>query len=187
MSRSFENYTRETGTYNSLNVTLCDPLVLNFDTCATEIADQKFFFDLNADGKIDEMSALSSRSGYLALDINEDGKINNGSELFGTKSGDGFADLAKYDKDGNGWIDEADEVFDKLRIFAIDENGNEVQYKLKEKGVGALYLGNRETEFSITDQENRINAQVRKTGLFLYESGTVGTMQHVDMAVELGA
>ena len=187
MSRSFERYTKEIGSYNSLQVNLMDPLIINFDTCAAAVSDQKFFFDLNSDGKLDEMSRLSAGSGFLALDINEDGKINDGSELFGTKSGDGFKDLAKYDKDGNGWIDEADDVFDKLRIFCIDEDGNEIQYKLKDKGVGAIYLGNKETEFSVTNQENRINAQVRKTGLFLYESGSAGTIQHVDMAVELGA
>ena len=57
----------------------------------------------------------------------------------------------------------------------------------QDKDIGAIYLGNKETEFSVTNQENRINAQVRKTGLFLYESGSAGTIQHVDMAVELGA
>ena len=40
-------------------------------------------------------------SGYLALDKNGDGTINDGSELFGTRNGDGFADLAQYDEDGN--------------------------------------------------------------------------------------
>lgn len=42
----------------------------------------------------------------LSLDQNGNGEIDNGTELFGTKSGDGFADLARYDLDYNGWIDE---------------------------------------------------------------------------------
>ncbi len=40
-------------------------------------------------------------------------KINDGSELFGTSSGDGFKDLATYDEDENGWIDENDSIFSK--------------------------------------------------------------------------
>lgn len=55
-------------------------------------------------------------SGFLALDRNQNGVVDDGSELFGTQSGDGFAHLALYDQDSNGWIDANDPVFDKLRI-----------------------------------------------------------------------
>lgn len=187
MSRSFEEYTKETGSYSTFEAMLMDPLVINLDTCAAEVSDQKFYFDLDADGTEDEVAMLSKGSGFLALDINGDGEINDGSELFGTKSGDGFKDLAKYDKDGNGWIDEADEVFDRLKIFCINEDGTSTQYSLKDKGVGAIYLGNANTQFSVTNAENNVNAMIRKTGLFLYESGSAGTVQHVDLKVELGA
>lgn len=187
MSRSFEQYVRDQGVYETLELRLCDPLVLNFDTPAVNISDQKFHFDLDSDGTEDEMSMLGAGSGFLALDLNGDGIINDGSELFGTKSGDGFRDLAKYDKDGNGWIDEADEIFDKLSIMCFDEDGSAVQYKLKDKNIGAICLSNKESEFSVTNQANMLNAQVRKTGIFLYETGGVGTIQHVDLAVELGA
>ena len=40
-------------------------------------------------------------------------------ELFGTKSGNGFADLAKYDSDGNGWIDEADAGKRSMLLFPV--------------------------------------------------------------------
>ena len=187
MSRSFEKLTSEIGISESIGVTLMDPLVINLDTYAADVSDQKFYFDLDSDGNLDAISSLSSGSGFLALDLNEDGEINNGSELFGTKSGDGFKDLSAYDKDNNGWIDEADEIFDKLKILCLNDDGSTSLYSLKDKGVGAIYLGNRETEFSVTNQVNKVNAQIRKTGLFLYETGAAGTMQHVDLAVELGA
>ena len=183
MSRSFEQYTRETGACQSLQMRLCDPLVINLDNCVADISDQKFMFDLDTDGEMDSISMLGKGSGFLALDLNEDGEINDGSELFGTKNGDGFKDLAKYDKDGNGWIDEADEVFDKLSVMCFNEDGSKTLYKLKDKDIGAIYLGNSETEFSIKNQENITNAQVRKTGIFLYESGAVGSVQHVDLAI----
>ena len=127
---------------------------------------------------------LGPGSGYLALDKNGDGVINNGSELFGTTSGNGFADLAAYDSDGNGWIDEADEIFDKLRIWSKDANGKDVLVGLGAAGVGAIYLGSADTEFSLNSKsDNSTNAVIRKSGIFLYENGNVGTIQHVDVAM----
>ncbi len=118
----------------------------------------------------------------LALDKNGDGVINDGSELFGTKSGDGFRDLAAYDSDGNGWIDENDEIWEKLLIWTRDEDGKEICYKLSEKGVGAIYTGNVNTDFSLNGADNAANGRIRRTGLFLYENGMAGTVQHVDVA-----
>ena len=103
MSREFQEYYKEDMELASF--TMCDPLVINLDTDAVQLQDQTFYFDIDADGEQDEISRLGAGSGYLALDKNEDGIINDGSELFGTVSGNGFADLAKYDEDGNGWID----------------------------------------------------------------------------------
>ena len=63
-----------------------------------------------------KISFVGSGSGLLALDKNGDGIINNGTELFGPNTQDGFSELSKYDSDGNGWIDENDSVYDNLRI-----------------------------------------------------------------------
>lgn len=181
MSRSFTQYYKEQ--YQVASVRVCDPLVINLDTDIAELSDQKFFFDLDADGQADEISMLKGQSGYLALDKNNDGIINDGSELFGTASGDGFADLAKYDADGNGWIDEGDAIWEKLKIWCKDENGNDVLYKLAEKGVGAICLQRVATQFSLNSSEtNETNGYIRNTGVFLYENGTAGTVQHVDVA-----
>ncbi len=188
MSRRCEEYYREE--LNVAQFTLCDPLVINLDTDVAEVSDQTFYFDLDADGKEEEISMLKG-SGYLALDKNGDGIINDGSELFGTRNGDGFADLAQYDEDGNGWIDENDSIWSKLKIWCKDENGNDVLYKLSDKGVGAICLQNVSTDFTLqgdrtgqdgTTNANATNAVIRKTGIFLYENGNVGTVQHVDMA-----
>lgn len=84
---------------------------------------------------------LAKGSGFLALDKNGDGLVNNGSELFGTKSGNGFADLAVYDSDGNSWIDEADAIFSKLKVWTKDVKGNSILMSLKDADVGAIYLG----------------------------------------------
>lgn len=180
MSRSFEQ--RFSQEVKQTNYKMCDPLVINMDVGSAELRDQKFFFDLDADGQEEEISMLGSGSGYLALDKNGDGKINDGSELFGTSSGDGFSDLARYDQDGNGWIDENDEIWSKLQIWTKDENGQDKLYKLSEKGVGAIYLGSASTDFSLVGADGYTNGMIRKTGIFLYENGAAGTVQHLDVA-----
>ena len=185
MSRSFEEAYAGTATFGpSLEqARLCDPLVINLDSNCANVSDQTFYFDLDADGVLDEISGLSAGSGFLALDKNGDGTINDGSELFGTKSGDGFADLAAYDADGNGWIDENDPIFDKLRIWTKDSSGKDVLCALGKAGVGAIYLGNAQTDFALnSSKDNSTNALIRKTGIFLYENGGCGTVQHLDMA-----
>ena len=163
---------------------VCDPLVLNYEGNIGKVSDQKFLFDLNADGTEEEISFTEQGSGFLALDKNKDGEINDGSELFGTKSGDGFKDLGKYDEDGNGWIDENDAVFDDLTIWTLNEEGEKIQISLAQADVGAIYLGKASTEFSLKNEEtHEANGVIRSTGIFLKESGGAGTIQHIDLAI----
>lgn len=180
MSREFEEYYRED--LELASFTFCDPLVINLDMDVAQLDDQTFYFDIDGDGEQDEIARLKSGSGYLALDKNGDGVINDGKELFGTESGNGFADLAKYDEDGNGWIDENDVVWDKLKIWSKDENGKDVLYTLAEKGVGAICLQNASTDFTQKGTGGQTLGAIRNTGVFLYENGNVGTVQHVDVA-----
>ncbi len=180
MSRSFSQYFEEE--FQVMQVNTCDPLVINFDGNVADLTDQKFFFDIDGDGDKDEISNLAEGSGYLALDKNGDGTINDGKELFGPNSGNGFADLAAYDDDGNGWIDEADAVWKKLKIWCRNEDGTESLYTLGEKGLGAICLQNASTDFSVKGAANQTNGIIRSTGIFLYENGNVGTVQHLDVA-----
>ncbi len=181
MSRSFQEYYEET--LSMKQVSMCDPLVINLDGNIAQLSDQTFLFDLDGDGQMDEINQLSAGSGFLALDKNGDGEINDGTELFGTSSGNGFSDLAAYDEDHNGFIDEGDAIWDKLKIWVMDENGNKQLYSLAEKGVGAICLQNASTDFTLTGGNNQTNGMIRNTGIFLYENGNVGTVQHVDLAL----
>ncbi len=182
MSRSF---TAEYGSYMKESYTMVDPLVIELDDKCADLTERTFMFDLDSDGKEEEIYDLRDNSGLLALDKNGDGKINNGSELFGTKSGDGFKDLAAYDEDGNGWIDENDSIFKKLKIWTKDKNGNDVLIDLKKADVGAINLGSVKTDFALKSlKDNKTLGQVRRSGFFLKEStGEAGAVQHVDVAV----
>lgn len=63
--------------------------------------------------------------GLLAIDLNHDGKINNGSELLGNSTRladgslarDGWQALAQYDDNADGIIDAKDAVFNDLRVW----------------------------------------------------------------------
>ena len=160
-----------------------DPLVINFSGTAPSLTDQKYSFDLDADGTSDQISFVDQGSGFLALDLNSDGLINNGLELFGPQNNDGFAELSKYDEDSNGWIDENDEIFNKLRIWTKDANGNDQLFALGQKGVGAIYLGNIGTAFEMKNNQNDLQGAIRNSGVFLNENGTTGLIQHIDLAL----
>ncbi|MBD5147889.1 MAG: hypothetical protein HDT19_03760 [Oscillibacter sp.] len=177
MSRSFETAYSITGQEEVFT----DPLVINLDTQAAALSDVTFFFDLNCDGEAEEISGLDSASGFLALDKNGDGKINDGSELFGAKTGDGFSELAQYDEDGNGWIDENDSIFSKLSVWVQCGDGEGKLLSLSEADVGAIFLGKQNSQFTLANSYGDENAVVRSTGVYLKEStGLAGTVQHVD-------
>lgn len=182
MTQSFVEYTNVEVDYKK--VMMIDPLVINLGGTTAEVTDQKFTFDIDADGEVDNISLLGEMCGFLALDKNGDGTINDGSELFGAQTGDGFAELAVFDLDKNGWIDENDEIFNRLRIWKKDENGNDKLVGLGVQGVGAIYLGNVSTTYEMKGQDREgTEGMLQKTGVYLNEDGSAGTIQHLDFAV----
>lgn len=180
MSREFRSERKEV---SSGTATLRDPLVINFGGKAAELADTRFDFDLDSDGRFDSIPGLAGGSAFLVLDRNGDGRVNDGRELFGAGSGDGFADLALLDDDGNHWIDEADAAFAALKLWAPDAHGEGRLRGLGDSGLGAIYLGATETPFSLKDGENHLRGQVRSSGVYLREDGGVGSLQQIDLAV----
>ena len=179
------SYTETTTQWSRQVVNLTDPLVLNFEGTAAELSENaKINFDLDADGRVEEISFVGSGSGFLALDTHNDKSVRDGSQLFGTTSGNGFADLAAYDQDGNHWIDENDDVFARLLIWGLDENGNQHVQTLKEANVGAIYLGHVGTQFSMKGEDQKTTlGEMRSSGVFLTEDGRAGTVQQIDLAV----
>lgn len=117
---------------------LKDPLVLNFDGAAAELTTTRFSFDIDSDGKPDQIAFVGANSGFLALDRNNDGVINDGGELFGPSTGQGFAELAAYDEDSNQWIDENDSIYQNLRIWSKNAEGQDQLVSLGQRGVGIL-------------------------------------------------
>jgi hypothetical protein len=181
------NLSREFFSERRLNLragdALQDPLVINFDGNAAQLTRNKFRFDLDRDGRAEQISFVQPGSGFLALDRNRDGIVNDGGELFGPTSNDGFRELAAYDRDGNHWIDENDAVYEHLRIWSKDTEGNDRLIGLGQQGIGAIYLGHIDTPFKLADQQNSALGQTRQTGLYVDEDGAAGTIQQVDLVI----
>ena len=119
-------------------------------------------FDLLANGQPVQTGWVGSGDGLLVLDHNQDGSINDGSELFGTstvladgsKAVDGYQALAQLDTNQDGVISSADAQFAKLGVW-IDGNadgqtgGSEVK-SLAELNIAQLSLSAQVT----TDMNN---------------------------------
>lgn len=180
MSRSFTNH-------ENIEIlagdALKDPLVINYAGNAAQLEQTDLQFDIDLDGELDQLNFVAHGSGFLALDRNGDNTINDGSELFDPTSGNGFNELAAFDQDQNNWIDENDDVYEQLRIWSRDNDGNSELVALGQKGIGAIYLDNISTPFSLNNNLNEQLGQVQSSGIFLYESGHAGTIQQLDLVV----
>jgi hypothetical protein len=178
-------------TYNEMTVSvkagdaLIDPLMIDTTGNGVQLSGAKFNFDLNTDGVKELINAPSVGTGFLAYDKNGNGIIDNGSELFGPQSGNGFSELSQFDTDKNGWIDENDSIFGKLSVWQKNADGTDSQTSLKESGIGAIYLGHASSPFNLTDANNPQNTSVagvlRDTGVFMRETGQTGFIQEVDL------
>lgn len=180
LEMSREDLTTTSESFRAGDAVKVDPLVLTFDGNGAQLTDSKFAFDLDHDGDMESISFVGSGSGILVLDRNRDGVVNDGSELFGPSSGNGFRELAMLDEDRNGWIDENDAAYQNLWLWTRTVDGKDTLTGLKEKNVGAIYLGNVPTPFDIKSGAT-LNGQVARTGIFVTEDGGAGAVQQVDL------
>jgi hypothetical protein len=147
------------------------PLVLdlNGDGVETIAQAQGVQFDLDADGAKDQTGWVSRQDGLLVRDLNHDGKINDGRELFGSgtdladgsKAADGFIALASLDSNGDQVIDAKDEAFKELKVWK-DTNQDGVSQKRELhslKSLGIVQLNLSATETDIPNQGNVIGLQ----------------------------
>lgn len=176
-------------TYEEVNVSLKagdalkDPLLIDLAGNGAKFTDAKFAFDIDADGHDELLYTPGSGTGILAYDKNGNGIVDNGAELFGPQTGNGFSELALLDEDNNGWIDEGDSAFNRLKVWEKNSDGTDSVSSLLERGIGALYTGSAKTDYSVTTTGNELAGILRESGVYLKENGGTGILQEVDLVV----
>jgi hypothetical protein len=116
-----------------LNAIQFTPLVLDLDDKGIHTVNVAAgtSFDMEATGHKNATGWISSGDGFLVLDVNHDGKVNDGSELFGNATKlpngltalNGFAALAALDSNHDGVIDAKDASFSSLEVWTPDSSG----------------------------------------------------------------
>ena len=120
-----------TMSYNKIATGSPLALDLNGDGVQTLATEQGVDFDLQASGTAQHVGWVDCQDGILVLDLNNDGLINTGAELFGdhtvlpngSKAADGWQALAQYDVNLDNIIDQNDAVFAQLKVW-VDANTN---------------------------------------------------------------
>jgi hypothetical protein len=113
---------------------------------STELYGSEVHFDFNNDGFAEQTAWLANGSGFLILDKNQNGKVDDVTELLGYHSFSGLSDLARYDDNDDGVIDAKDHVFSTLKFWR-DQHGDGVSKPseistVKELGITAISLSN---------------------------------------------
>lgn len=89
-------------------------------------------FDLDGDGHPEWTEwVVPGRDGLLAVDLDQDGAVTSGRELFGTALGDrdGFRRLAVFDLDGDGWVQGPEAA--TLLVWMDDGDGRSAPEELR--------------------------------------------------------
>jgi VCBS repeat-containing protein len=169
-----------------------DPIILDLDHngVALTTLDNGVSFDINADGHQDKIAWTAGTDGILAYDVDGNGKIDNGSEIFsphfaGGTYIDGLAALATLDSNHDGKIDANDEAFSKLTIWQ-DLNHNGISdagelSSLSDHQIASLSL---DTHASGTE----INGQaILADGSYTLDDGSTGHFVEVAFDTSLGS
>ncbi|CDZ56241.1 T1SS-143 repeat domain-containing protein [Neorhizobium galegae] len=164
-------------------VAAADPIILDLDHngFAFTSVDDGVKFDINADGKLDQV-AWTKTDGILAFDVDGNGKIDNGSEIFtpnfaGGAHAGGVAALSTLDVNNDGKIDASDTGFDKLLVWQ-DANGDGVSDEGELKGLNDY--GITGISLDADSAEGYIDGQALfAEGSFTYADGSTGSFVEV--------
>ncbi|MBD5097198.1 MAG: hypothetical protein HDT40_09445, partial [Lachnospiraceae bacterium] len=160
-----------------------DPLVIDLGTSGIELHSMEngVYFDLDNNGFAEKTAWIGTEDGFLALDRDGNGKIENGGELFGDqiilfngkKSTSGFEVLTELDDNNDGKIDSSDEIFPQLLVWT-DANYNGISESgelknLASLGIKSISLEHEKTSF--TDEET--GARIAETAEVEIEIGAI--------------
>lgn len=193
-----------------------DPLIIDLDgdrNVVRELYDSTAYFDLDNDGFRERVAWSLANDGFLVRDLNGNGQIDNGSELFGSGSidssgksngSDGFAELRQLDSNADGIISSLDLDFATLRVW-VDANGDAITDEgelktLEELGLVSISLSTRTsddldcgcdgtdvTHMSSITRANGSLVQMYDAWLSIDQYDTIETVTDVTVSADISA
>jgi hypothetical protein len=173
-------------------VSSADPLILDLDHNGYTFSSlaNGVSFDINADGHADKVAWNTSGDGMLAIDLDHDGKIDDGKELFtpdfnGGHFASGSAALASLDTNHDGVIDSHDIDFANLVVWK-DANADGITDSgelttLSQNGIAGITA-------PATPVDDIAGGQtVTAQGTVTYADGSTGGYVEVALDTQLGS
>ena len=168
-----------------------DPIILDLDGngvgTASKFGYHGAMFDHDGDGVATATGWVDKSDGLLVRDVNGDGKINDGSELFGDNTHlangelatSGIEALRDLDDNGDGVIDANDKAFSELKVWQ-DKNGDGISsddelMSLAELGIEKIDLNNKETINKEVD-----GGIIKEQATFIKTDGSIHTLADVN-------
>ncbi|MCM1237599.1 MAG: hypothetical protein NC489_46645, partial [Ruminococcus flavefaciens] len=165
-----------------------DPLVFDLDGDGVETVSVKngVNFDFDNNGFAEKIGWAGADDGLLVRDLDRNGQIDNGGELFGdqTETGNGilavngFEALKAFDGNGDGMIDAADWIYPELKIWQDrNQNGTAEEdelVSLQEAGITAIGLDY--STMSRTDAQGNLHTQ---KGYYVKSDGSTADIEDV--------
>jgi Ca2+-binding RTX toxin-like protein len=172
-----------------------DPLTLDLDGDGLETVgidpESPILFDHDGDGVKTATGWVKPDDGFLVLDRNGNGTIDDGTELFGDSTPlyaggtavDGFAAIAQEDTNHDGKVDAQDARFADLRVWRdLNQNGiSESGELITLQDAGIVSISTAKTEHSIQLSNGN---QIADLGGFVRADGTEGAL--VEITGDLG-
>ncbi|MEK6787366.1 MAG: calcium-binding protein [Pseudomonadota bacterium] len=174
-----------------------DPLTIDldgdgFETIRIDPNGQPILFDHDGDGIKSGTGWISADDGFLVIDRNSNGTIDNGSELFGDAtplssgglSANGFAALADQDTNHDGIVDVQDSSWAGLKIWRdLNQDGTsqvEELFRLDELGIASLSVSSTANS-QVLDNGN----QIADLGSYTKIDGSSGAMGDVGQMADI--
>ena len=164
------------------------PLILDLDGDGVETigTNSNVYFDHDDNGFAENSGWVGKDDGLLVRDLNNNGQIDDGTELFGNnsvlssgeKAANGFEALKDLDSNNDGIFNSSDTAWNQVKVWK-DANSNGLVDEgelltLEQANVSGINL---DYENSTTTDEN--GNQHNQTGTFIKTDGSTGSVHDV--------
>ncbi|WP_318393034.1 calcium-binding protein, partial [Enterobacter sp.] len=168
------------------------PIIIDLNGNGVEtLAGRGIHFDHEGDGMKERTGWVAATDGFLVRDLNGDGRITTGQELFGNNTrlrdgstaSHGYRALTELDDNLDGSIDSRDKVWSTLNIWQ-DKNSNGKtdageMYSLAEAGITAI-----STRYASSTRRDENGEYHRQTGSVTLTDGTTAASADVWFEVD---